>query len=499
MSGQTTATAISAPRPFLRLYDTMARTVKPLVPLEGETFRYYCCGPTVYGPAHIGNFRSFVLQDIFRRTLESTGLRTLHVRNITDVDDKTIRQSQAENRTLSEFCAAWTEQFHKDCTALHIFPPHVEPSAVGHIPDQIALIETLIKKGNAYRSPDGSVYYSIKSFPAYGSLSRLNERSITTDEKKPATAGETASQLAGNTAWNDEYDRESAADFALWKARRPEDGPNFWPSPWGDGRPGWHIECSAMSMKYLGESFDLHGGGVDLIFPHHENEIAQSEAATGQRFAAHWFHVAHLLVEGKKMSKSLGNLYTLSDIQGKGFTPEDLRFVLLSGSYRQPLNFTWDSLSAAHKALARLRDFRKRLGTCTRPERDARSPGAFGSVWEAMLDDLNTPEALGQLFLTVKRLSARIESEQLPPETLLAWRCEFEGILRLFGFELKEVIASQTEIPAEITDLANRRWQAKQAKDWALADSLRKELADSGWLVKDTASAYEILPAPPKN
>ncbi|MEM9283495.1 MAG: cysteine--tRNA ligase, partial [Verrucomicrobiota bacterium] len=313
----------------LSLYDTLTREIRPVQPIDSATLRFYCCGPTVYGPAHIGNFRTFVIQDVFRRVVEASGTATRHVRNITDVDDKTIRQSQEEDRSLNEFTAAWTERFHEDCAALGILPPHVEPSAVAHLPEQIDLISRLMEKGHAYQTPDGSVYYDVRSFPAYGRLSRLAEREITTGEVDREQA--------------DEYERASAADFALWKAARPEDGPNRWPSPWGDGRPGWHIECSAMAIKHLGETFDLHSGGVDLVFPHHENEIAQSEAATGKIFAHHWLHVAHLTVEGRKMSKSLGNLYTLADLANRGFTAMELRYVLISGCYRQPLNFTFAS------------------------------------------------------------------------------------------------------------------------------------------------------------
>ena len=272
--------------------------------MDGQSVRFYGCGPTVYGPAHIGNFRTFVMQDVFRRVLETSGQQTFHVRNLTDVDDKTIRQSQEEGIKLQDFTANWTTRFQNDCELLNLMAPHIEPSAVGHIPEQITLIERLIEKDKAYQAKDGSVYFRVEAFAEYGRLSRLADREITTS----APVRETS----------DEYDRDSAADFALWKARRPEDGENFWNSPWGEGRPGWHIECSAICMKHLGESFDLHSGGVDLVFPHHENEIAQVEAVTCKTFARHWFHSAHLMVEGQKMSKSLGNLYTLSDLAEKG-------------------------------------------------------------------------------------------------------------------------------------------------------------------------------------
>ena len=321
----------------LRLYDTLTREVQEVYGMNGDSVRFYCCGPTVYGPAHVGNFRTFVLQDVFRRTLETSGYKTYHVRNLTDVDDKTIRESQAQGVSLAEFTDRWTKYFEKDCKSLNLLPPHAQPSAVGHVPEQIELIQRLIDAGKAYQGPDGSVYFKVDAFPEYGALSRLADREITTTS-------------SAQRETSDEYDRDSAADFALWKARRPEDGDNYWSSPWGEGRPGWHIECSAICMKHLGESFDLHSGGVDLVFPHHENEIAQVEAVTHKTFARHWFHIAHLMVEGTKMSKSLGNLYTLADLQEKGYDAQTVRYVLLSGSYRQPLNFTFDSLKAAQKA-----------------------------------------------------------------------------------------------------------------------------------------------------
>ncbi|MDB6078732.1 MAG: cysteinyl-tRNA synthetase, partial [Akkermansiaceae bacterium] len=251
----------------MRLFDTMGRELKQLRPLDGSTYRFYCCGPTVYGPAHIGNFRTFVLQDVFRRTLETGGTRTFHVRNITDVDDKTIRDSQAAGRTLGDFTAFWTEKFQADCGKLGLLAPHVEPGAIEHIPQIVDMISTLVEKGNAYASEDGSVYFNIASFPGYGKLSRLDQREL--------ELGKTQNTRANA----DEYEKEGLSDFVLWKARKPEDGENFWPSPWGEGRPGWHLECSAMIQEYLGADFDLHSGGVDLVFPHHENEIAQGRCA----------------------------------------------------------------------------------------------------------------------------------------------------------------------------------------------------------------------------
>lgn len=458
----------------LHLYDTFTRNILPIAPEDGSKFRFYCCGPTVYGPAHIGNFRTFLIQDLFRRVLEMTGVQTLHVRNLTDVDDKTIRQSQAEGRTLTAFTQYWTERFHADCAALNLLPPHVEPSAVVHIPEQIELIETLIKNGNAYRTDDGSVYFKVDSFASYGALSRLAERSITTDTV--------------DREQSDEYDRESAADFALWKARRPEDGKNFWASPFGEGRPGWHIECSAMAMKHLGETLDLHSGGVDLIFPHHENEIAQSEAATGKTFARHWFHVAHLLVDSRKMSKSLGNLYTLEDLVARGHTPDELRYVLLSGTYRQPLNFTLDSLSAARKALARLRSLQQHLGTPSSESLDLSALGIFTPVAEALCHDLNSPEALGKLFTIAKTLLAIPAGDP----SLAGHSNGLSIVLKALGLTLLAPPIMDKHIPHEIQALVELRMAARQSKNWAESDRLRDEIAKAGWHIKDSAAGYEL-------
>ena len=468
----------------LNLYDTMTREVREVFPVDANSVRFYACGPTVYGPAHIGNFRTFVIQDVFRRVLETSGQKTFHVRNLTDVDDKTIRQSQEEGVKLEDFTDKWTARFRKDCDLLNLLTPHAEPSAVGHIPEQISLIERLIEGGKAYRANDGSVYFKVDAYPEYGRLSRLADREITTSETDRESS--------------DEYERDTAADFALWKARRPEDGENFWESPWGQGRPGWHIECSAMSMKYLGESFDLHSGGVDLIFPHHENEIAQSESVTGKIFAHHWFHIAHLMVEGRKMSKSLSNLHTLEELDQKEYLAQEVRYVLLTGSYRQPLNFTFDSMKASRKALGKLSEFAAKFGF--KPSQGSSLETEFGPfrpVQEALLSDLNTPEALGRCFRLIRELGEAFERGEYEgeEEALNQVRRGFQATCDAFGLivEPKEEIAE--EAPAEIQNLAQRRWVAKQGKDWVLADQLRDELLAQGWAVKDGKEGFEIVAA----
>jgi len=464
----------------LRLYDTLTREVQEVYGMNGDSVRFYCCGPTVYGPAHVGNFRTFVLQDVFRRTLETSGYKTYHVRNLTDVDDKTIRESQAQGVSLAEFTDRWTKYFEKDCKSLNLLPPHAQPSAVGHVPEQIELIQRLIDAGKAYQGPDGSVYFKVDAFPEYGALSRLADREITTSSAQRETS--------------DEYDRDSAADFALWKARRPEDGDNYWSSPWGEGRPGWHIECSAICMKHLGESFDLHSGGVDLVFPHHENEIAQVEAVTHKTFARHWFHIAHLMVEGTKMSKSLGNLYTLADLQEKGYDAQTVRYVLLSGSYRQPLNFTFDSLKAAQKALKKLREFSKRIECPSERCYSAESAsfGPFTEVQKAILNDLNTADALGKLFGLIKEISESLSQGQIDRtgQEMIELQSGFAAVLHLFGFSFTE--RKPEEVPKEVVSLADLRWEAKSSRNWAEADRLRDEIKKSGWLIKDTKDSYEL-------
>jgi len=435
-----------------------------------------------------------VLQDVFRRTLELSGLKAFHVRNLTDVDDKTIRDSQAAGKTLKEFTDFWLDRFHEDCEALNNLPPHLEPSAVEHIPHQITMIGELVEKGHAYRSDDGSVYYKVSSFDHYGRLSRLDQR-----ELRDGASGAVA---------DDEYEKDSVADFALWKGRRDEDGDNYWESPWGQGRPGWHLECSAMCREYLGDTFDLHSGGVDLVFPHHENEIAQSEACTGCQMAEHWFHLTHLLVDGGKMSKSAGNFYTLTQLGEAGFTPAELRYVLISAHYRQPLNFVakdktgnenFPALSGAKQALQRLAKFEQSL---VEQSGDAGSQGfesalkvqnlgSFSEAFEALKEDLNTPDALGRVFTAIKDLKAAELTQEQAATELAGFRVVMEAL----GLELPvEEETSAADVPGEVTEMAQARWEAKQAKDWSEADRLRDEITAAGWEVKDTKEGFEICP-----
>lgn len=457
----------------------MTRSVRELRPVDGETFRFYCCGPTVYGPAHIGNFRTFVLNDILRRVLEIGGVTTYHVRNITDVDDKTIRDSEAAGESLKDFTDRWLAQFHLDCEKLNCLPPHLEPSAVEHIPQQIKMIEELIAKGNAYAPGDGSVYFRISSFPDYGKLSRLDTREL--------DLGKTQGERAGDLA--DEYEKDSISDFVLWKGQRDGDGENFWESPWGPGRPGWHLECSAMIREYLGDTFDLHGGGEDLAFPHHENEIAQSQCACGGEFARHWFHSSHLLVNGKKMAKSSGTVFTIADLEAKGFSAMEVRYELLSAYYRKQANFTLESLHAKREALGRLakleEELRAQVGEEEAPTyqdlRGLSDFGVFQESWENLENDLNTAAAIGKVFTGLKVAQTRADWMGL------------HAILAALGLQLPATGGdSHDEIPPEVRKLADERWAARSAKDWAKSDQLRDALKDLGWVAKDGREDYEL-------
>lgn len=475
----------------VQLYDTHSRSLRPLQAETDRALRFYCCGPTVYGPAHIGNFRTFLLQDTLRRVLEVNGQKVHHVRNLTDVDDKTIKGANAAGLSLEDFTRQWTEKFHADCAALNCLPPHKEPSAVEHIPQQIALIEKLVEKGYAYATEEGSVYFRVSSFENYGSLSRLKERELKSQSKNSA----------GQRNDADEYEREAVSDFVLWKQRKPEDGENFWQSPWGEGRPGWHLECSAMiESSFKGATLDLHGGGVDLCFPHHENEIAQSECAHGRPLCKHWFHSAHLMVDGAKMSKSLGNLYTLDDLRAKGFNPMALRYTLIAGSYRQQLNFTIETLHAAQSALAKLERFATSLldkaGQKTSDMEtyiqasDPKLTGRFAKAWEALGNNLNTSAALGALFGVVGSNPAPSLDEREARDTLSA----FGALLFALGLSLFTEQTAKADTPDDIQSLAQERWEAKQAKDFARADSLRETLLKKGWLIKDGPDSYQIEP-----
>ncbi len=471
-------------------HNTLTRKTEAIQPRDGNLVGMYCCGPTVYDHAHIGNFRTFLSQDVMRRTLQVAGYKVLHVRNLTDVDDKTIKRSRDEGKPLATVTEHWTRVFHEDCARLNLLPPQIEPKATDHIQEQIDMIKSLLEKGHAYATPDGSVYFRVSSFDEYGKLSRIADRELTT----------TAADASPNDS--DEYDRDSMADFVMWKSRKEEDGDVYWDSPWGEGRPGWHLECSAMAMKYLGKNLDIHSGGEDLVFPHHENEIAQSECCCDTEFFRYWIHCAHLLVDGGKMSKSLGNFYTVDAIEEKGFAPVTLRYALTAGAYRQTINFTLDSLHAAQSALARLRRFSDAILAAAGLKRAALLKaidkgkhvddewGPFAPSWKSLSNDLNIPGALGSIFTVLKET----DISNLDPAQASAIAISFHKLIFALGYNLDQVILEKpkVEAPEEIQALAQQRWEAKQAKDWAAADQFRDELLAKGWKILDSKDGYTI-------
>jgi cysteinyl-tRNA synthetase len=478
----------------LKLFNTLSRSIQEFTPLDssGKKVGMYCCGPTVYDFAHIGNWRTFVFADLVRRYLEFKGYAVTHVMNITDVEDKIIKGIRETKTSLREFTGKYETAFFADLKTLNCLEPHQTPRATGYIAEIIALIEKLVARGIAYQAADGSVYFSIEKYQGcgctYGRLLKLNF-----DELRP-----------GERTKSDEYAKESVSDFALWKARVPEDGDVFWPSPWGEGRPGWHIECSAMSMKVLGESFDLHLGGEDLKFPHHEDEIAQSEGATGKPFAKYWLHGAFLLVEGKKMSKSLGNFFTLRDLLAKGFTGREIRYLLLTAHYRETFNFTLDGLQGARAALARINECLGKLREIanqplTRPP-DTLSPpggerdGARGTSkiifdFTAALDeDLNISAAWGAVFEWIRELNRRMAESSLSAADAAAALAAWNKIDSVLGIGT----TAEAEAPAEIVALLAARQAARQAKDFKKSDAIRDELKAKGWTIEDTAKGPRL-------
>ena len=448
----------------LQFFNTLSRTKEDFVPLDsaGKRVTLYTCGPTVYNFAHIGNFRTYVFEDLLRRYLEYKGFAVQHVMNITDVEDKIIEAVKREKSPLTELTARYTKTFFEDRDVLNIKPAHQYPRATEHMAEMFRMIEVLLAKGIAYRSEDGSIYYSIKKFPEYGRLAHIH-----VDELKP-----------GERVKHDEYEKETVADFALWKAWDEADGEVKWDSPWGPGRPGWHLECSAMSIKYLGEQIDVHCGGVDNIFPHHQNEIAQSEPCTGKQFVKYWLHSAHLQVEGRKMSKSLGNFYTLRDLLAKGWTGREIRYALISTHYREQVNFTFDGLHAARSALQRMDEFLLKLQEiASATPKD--QPAALISQFETALDDdLNISGALGVIFEFVREGNKRTIAPDEAAGILAAWK-RFDDVLG-FGMPVK------SDVPAEVQQLVEERQAARKAKDFKRSDEIRDQLAKQGWVIDDT-------------
>jgi cysteinyl-tRNA synthetase len=459
----------------LQLFNTLSRSVQEFVPLDSarQKVGMYCCGPTVYDFAHVGNWRTFVFGDLVRRYLEFKGYTVHHVINITDVEDKIIRQVRESGTTLKKFTAQFENAFFDDLRTLNCRAPHQTPHATDHIPEIISLIERLVTRGLAYKASDGSVYFSIEKYRAsheYGQLVKLHFEQM----------------RAGERVASDEYDKEAVADFALWKARVPEDGEVFWPSPWGEGRPGWHIECSAMSMKLLGPSFDLHLGGEDLVFPHHEDEIAQSEGsgmqAPGAHFVKYWLHGAHLLVDGRKMSKSLGNFYTLRDLLAKGFSGREIRASLLTTRYRETLNFTTDGLQKARASLQRIDACLTKLRELAGTAKGGDDATFLTRFIEALDDDLNVSAAWAAVFDWVTELNRRLEKNSLDASMAASALAAWEKVDSVLGVGAPV----EAEVPPEITALIAAREAARKTRDFKRADELRAELKAKGWVLEDT-------------
>ena len=463
----------------LKFFNTLSRSLVEFAPLDpaGKQVGLYCCGPTVHDFAHIGNFRTFVFADLVRRSLEFKGYTVRHVMNITDVEDKIIRRVAEAKTTLRDYVGKYEAAFFDDFNDLGCLRPHQTPRATEHIAEIVDLIDKLEKRGIAYRTADGSVYFSIEKYQAagriYGQLLKLN-----LDEMRQ-----------GERVSNDEYAKESAADFALWKARTPQDGAVFWASPWGEGRPGWHIECSAMSMKLLGTSFDIHMGGEDLIFPHHEDEIAQSEGAgcqaEGRPFVKYWLHGAHLLVEGMKMSKSLGNYFTLRDLLAKGFTGREIRWLLLQAHYRESFNFTMDGLKAARESM------RRSLEECLGKLREipagsataVADMGVDGPKFDGALeDDFNVAAIWGAIFEWVRENNRLLAAQQMTSEKAASGLAAWSKIGGTLGF----APVHAEEAPPELLKLLEERQAARQAKDFKRSDAIRDQLKTLGWAIEDT-------------
>jgi cysteinyl-tRNA synthetase len=466
----------------IRLHNTLSNQIEPFVPQKPGEVSMYTCGPTVYDYAHIGNYRTFVFQDILRRFLKLRGFRLNHVMNLTDVDDRIIANAAAKNVSIREYTEKFVQAFFADCKTLSIEAPEHWIRATDNIDVMVELIQRLQQKTYTYAS-EGSIYYRIAKFPEYGKLSRIDLSGI----------------QAGARVDNDRYEKESARDFALWKAPKP--GEHFWETPIGRGRPGWHVECSAMAMKYLGETLDIHTGGIDLAFPHHENEIAQSEAATGKPFVRYWLHGEHLLVEGEKMSKSLGNFFTLRDLFAKGYKPSALRFALASVPYRRQLNFTFDGLQQAAGAVERLRNFADRLAQGKfapghAPGMSERIAKAAEDFDAGLSDDLNTAQALAAAYDLVREANIAIDKGEFRQDDVAAAKQFLANFDRVFAVLGDNDAAKLSELgygkdadalsDGEIDKLVAERDAARKRRDFATSDRIRQELAERGIILEDS-------------
>jgi len=464
----------------LRFFNTYSREVEEFEPRDPSARQIcmYTCGPTVYSRAHIGNFRAYIFEDLLQRHLELRGYKVDRVMNITDVDDKTIRGAGEAGIPLRKFTEQFKQAFFEDADTLRIKRANEYPAATDqrYIDRMIDMISTLISKGLAYQAEDKSVYYRINKFPNYGKLAHIDLSQL---------------QSTGRVK-HDEYDKEHIGDFALWKAWDKEDGDVKWDSPWGRGRPGWHIECSAMSTALLGDQLDIHCGGVDNIFPHHEAEIAQSEGVTEKKFVRYWLHCAHLLVDGQKMAKSMGNFYTVPDVLAKGYTGRELRYALLRVHYRVPLNFTWEGMNEARESLGRIDEWLTRLrevvGSARRADRTSQRGVPTSKFEEALDDDLNISAALGFLFESIRETNRAMDQNEMDAATANAWLDWWKRINTVLDLEAEFEIV----VPPEVIQLAKERENARREKKWKRSDELREQISKLGWEVRDTKDGPKL-------
>ena len=456
-----------------RLYNTLSRRIEPFTPEDGKTVRIYTCGPTVYRPAHLGNFRTFLFEDLLRRVIVLRGWKPFQVMNLTDVDDKIIKAASERSARIGEVTAPVTETFHQDRAFLRIQDAELYPKATDHIPEMIGIVERLVERKLAYLADDGSVYFAIDKFKGYGKLSRLDTREV----------------KAGARVMQDDYSKENAQDFALWKAAKPEDEATgaAWDSPWGRGRPGWHLECSAMAMKYLGETLDIHCGGIDLIFPHHEDEIAQSEGATGKPFSRFWCHGEFLLTDGSKMAKRLGNVATVQDLRDQGVSAAAFRHFVFSTHYRKQLNLSGDALEASIEGVRRIADFAARLAEAkgATPELEKIAEETEAEVNAALFDDLNAPIALGALFTFVRKANAELDRNGVDKRSLEKAREVFARINSVLDV-VPESSGPDPELEHWVDERLKARKEARAKREFAEADRIRAEIEGKGVAIEDT-------------
>ena len=458
----------------IRFYNTINRKKVKFEPITPGKVKLYTCGPTVYDTAHIGNFRTFLFEDLLKRFLIFKGYEVYHVMNITDVDDKTIKRANTEEMTINELTLRYTEEFMNDIKSLKILPADKYPRATEHIVEMIQMIQTLEKSGYAYETKDHSIYFRLDSYDSYGQLTKID----------------LTKQRATERIINDEYSKDNPQDFALWKAWDDEDGKVFWESPWGRGRPGWHIECSAMSIKYLGNHFDIHCGGVDNIFPHHENELAQSVSATKGLFVNYWMHSEYLHIQGDKMSKTTGNFHKISDLISEGFTAEEIRFILLSPHYRSKLNFSLNQNHEAKTAIQRVTDVQQRLFELSdSDQKESSMPDEFEEFVAALDDDLDTPKAFAIFFGWIRSMNKLLDRGKLMFSQINGG-LEF---IKIFD-DLFAIIPEKENVPRKLYDLIEKREKARLNQDWKTADKIRNLLYKEGWLVEDSPNGPKLRP-----